>query len=58
MAPDFDTRFPMVTKLAQSGGFTLADETVPFQEQAATETFHAGLGAFLDGIEASVARKP
>lgn len=58
MATDFDTRFPMVTKLAQSGGFTLADETVPFQEQAATETFHAGLGAFLDGIEASVARKP
>jgi hypothetical protein len=58
MAPDFDTRFPMVTKLAQTDGFTLADETVSYQEQATTETFHAGLTALLDGIEASASRKP
>lgn len=51
MAPDFDRRFPNVTKLAQAGGFTLTDETVPYQEQAATETFHTGLTALLDGIE-------
>lgn len=58
LATDFDTRFPMVTRLAQTGGFAMADETTPYQEQAATETFHAGLAALLDGIEASVARKP
>ena len=52
---DFDTRFPMVTKFAQAGGFTLAEETVPYQEQAARETFDAGLAALLDGIEARVA---
>ncbi len=54
MAPDFDRRFPMVATLARAGGFTLADETVPYQEQAATETFHAGLAALLDGIEKNV----
>lgn len=54
MAPDFDRRFPMVATLARAGGFTLADETVPYQEQAATETFHAGLAALLDGIEKKV----
>src|SRR6476469_10065605 len=58
LAPDFHTRFPMVTKLAKADGFTLADETVPYQEQASTETFHAGLKALLDGIEASASRKP
>ncbi|HSK96497.1 MAG TPA: TetR/AcrR family transcriptional regulator C-terminal domain-containing protein, partial [Euzebyales bacterium] len=57
LAPDFDTRFPMVAKVADAGGFTMADETRTYQEQAATETFHAGLAALLDGIEASEARK-
>lgn len=51
MAPDFDRRFPSVTRLAQAGGFTMADETVPYQEQAAAETFGTGLTALLDGIE-------
>lgn len=55
MATDFDTRFPMVTKLAGAGGFTLAEESVPYQEQAARETFDAGLAALLDGIETRVA---
>ncbi|HEX6356528.1 TetR/AcrR family transcriptional regulator [Actinophytocola sp.] len=54
MAPDFATRFPMVTKLAEAGGFTLADETVPYLEQSSKETFRSGLAAFLDGIEASM----
>jgi AcrR family transcriptional regulator len=57
MAPDFDSRFPMVAKLSQAGGFTLADETVPYQEQAARETFHTGLTALLDGIQAQVEDK-
>ena len=54
VATDFDTRFPMVTKLAQAGGFTLAGETTPYQEQASTETFQSGLAMLLDGIEAAV----
>jgi hypothetical protein len=29
----------------------MTDETVPYQEQAATETFRTGLAALLDGIE-------
>jgi AcrR family transcriptional regulator len=58
LATDFDTRFPMVTRLAEADGFTMVDETRPYQEQAATETFHAGLAALLDGIEVRVARKP
>jgi AcrR family transcriptional regulator len=57
MATDFDTRFPMVAKLAQAGGFEPTDETMPYQEQMATETFQAGLAALLDGIEATVSDK-
>lgn len=57
LAPDFDQRFPMVAKLARSGGFTMADETVPYQEQAATETFRTGLAALLDGIEKRIEKK-
>lgn len=57
MAPDFSTRFPMVTKMATAGGFDMADESVPYQEQAAVETFHAGLARLLDGIEAHAARR-
>lgn len=55
MAPDFGSRFPMVAKLAAAGGFTMADETMSYQEQSARETFDAGLAALLDGIEARVA---
>ncbi|MFC4856260.1 TetR/AcrR family transcriptional regulator [Actinophytocola glycyrrhizae] len=51
MAPDFDQRFPSVAKLARAGGFALTDETVPYQEQAATETFRTGLTTLLDGME-------
>jgi hypothetical protein len=51
MSSDFDVRFPMVTRMAEAGGFTLEQETEPYQEQAARETFHAGLRMLLDGIE-------
>jgi hypothetical protein len=58
VATDFHTRFPMVTKLGEAGGFTMAEETVPYQERAAVETFHTGLGLLLDGIETRVAGEP
>lgn len=58
LATDFDVRFPMVTKLGQAGGFTITEETVPYQERLATEAFHTGLGLFLDGIEARVPGEP
>lgn len=54
MATDFDQRFPTVTMVAQEGGFTLSEDTVPYQEQAATETFRAGLAVLLDGIEKGI----
>ncbi len=56
MAIDFTDRFPMVAKLAAAGGFTLTDESVPYQEQAALEMFRAGLAMVLDGIEAAVSK--
>jgi AcrR family transcriptional regulator len=56
MAPDFGDRFPMVARLADAGGFTVDGESVPYQEQAAMETFRAGLSVLLDGIEVRVAR--
>ena len=51
LAVDFTERFPMVAKLASAGGFTMADETMPYQEQASLEMFRAGLTMLLDGIE-------
>lgn len=58
LAGDFGTRFPMVTKLAQTGAFSPRKETEPYQEQLAAEAFHAGLETLLDGIAAAVARQP
>jgi AcrR family transcriptional regulator len=54
MAPDFNDRFPMVARLAAAGGYSMADETVPYLEQLATEAFQSGLVALLDGIEVRV----
>lgn len=56
LAVDFTERFPMVAKLAAAGGFTMADETQPYQEQASFEMFRAGLTMVLDGIEAAATR--
>lgn len=56
VATDFDTRFPTVTRLAGEGAFTLDDESVPYLEQEATETFRTGLALLLDGVAARVAR--
>lgn len=56
VAPDFAERFPTVTRMESDQGFRLDDETVPYLEQEARETFRFGLDALLDGIESAVAR--
>jgi AcrR family transcriptional regulator len=54
--PDFGSRFPVLTWLESEGAFQMEDETVPYLEQEARETFAAGLAALLDGIEAAAVR--
>ena len=56
VAPDFATRFPTVTGLDQDGAFRMDDETMPYLEQEARESFTVGLAVFLDGIEATMAK--
>nr|WP_221308512.1 TetR/AcrR family transcriptional regulator [Nocardiopsis mwathae] len=53
VAPDFAERFPMLTRMEREGAFRNEDETVPYLEQEARQTFRAGLGIILDGIEAA-----
>jgi hypothetical protein len=54
VAQDFHERFPLVTLLESEQAFQLDDETVPYLEQEAIETFEAGLAVILDGIEAQL----
>jgi hypothetical protein len=54
VAPDFAERFPLVTRLESERGFRLEDETVPYLEQEAKETFDFGLTVLLDGIEVAM----
>ncbi|MFI6512270.1 TetR/AcrR family transcriptional regulator [Streptosporangium sp. NPDC050855] len=56
VAPDFADRFPVLTWMEGEGAYRSEDETVPYLEQEARETFAAGLAVFLDGIEAAVSR--
>jgi AcrR family transcriptional regulator len=61
VAPDFASRFPTLTRLSQDGAFEPSDESAPYLEQEARETFDVGLGVLLDGIEAAAraaARSP
>lgn len=51
VAPDFAERYPAVTRLDRDQAYRLDDETVPYLEQEAKETFVAGLAVVLDGIE-------
>ena len=46
----------MVAKLAADGGFTMVDESTPYQEQSSLEMFRAGLTMLLDGIEATATK--
>lgn len=54
VAGDFAARFPLVTLLESEQAFQMEDETVPYLEQEAIETFEAGLSVILDGIEAQL----
>ncbi|TDQ54172.1 TetR/AcrR family transcriptional regulator [Actinorugispora endophytica] len=56
VAPDFAERFPAVAWLEARGGFRNEDETTPYLEQEARETFEAGLVLLLDGLEAAANR--
>ncbi|AHH93570.1 TetR/AcrR family transcriptional regulator C-terminal domain-containing protein [Kutzneria viridogrisea] len=56
VAPDFAQRFPTVTRMESEGAFQMRDETVPYLEQEARETFEVGLAVVLDGIEAAARR--
>ncbi len=56
VAPDFPERFPMVTWLEKEGASRLEDETAPYLEREAKETFKVGLTVLLDGIEATMSK--
>ncbi|PCG83635.1 TetR family transcriptional regulator [Streptomyces sp. WZ.A104] len=66
LVPDFAERFPAVSRLEAEGavepypdpGLEEGTEAVPYPEREARETFRAGLGVLLDGIEAARARRP
>lgn len=56
IVPDFASRFPVLTWMEGEGAFRMEDETVPYLEQEARETFAAGLAVLLDGIGAAAER--
>lgn len=56
VAPDFGSRFPMVTRLGEAGGYTMSDETKPYLEQESIEMFHTGLAFLLDGVEVAMTK--
>ena len=56
VAPDFGERYPALTRMESERAFQLEDETVPYLEQEARETFRSGLATVLDGIEVAVRR--
>jgi AcrR family transcriptional regulator len=51
VAPDFGARFPVLTRMEASGAFGNEDQSEPYLEQEAWETFRFGLRALLDGVE-------
>ncbi|WP_435110209.1 TetR/AcrR family transcriptional regulator [Nocardiopsis synnemataformans] len=54
VAPDFGERFPVLTLLSGQGAFDNEDQSEPYLEQEAWETFLFGLNALLDGLQASL----
>ncbi|WP_086819994.1 TetR/AcrR family transcriptional regulator [Allokutzneria sp. NRRL B-24872] len=56
VAPDFSERYPALTRLESGRAFQMDDESVPYLEQEARETFRAGLATVLDGIEVALRR--
>ncbi|MEU3269682.1 TetR/AcrR family transcriptional regulator [Saccharomonospora sp. NPDC006951] len=54
VAPDFDTRFPVVTELAAKGAFDVDHEAGgSYLEREGRQAFEAGLVLVLDGLEAA-----
>src|SRR5699024_10076661 len=51
VSPDFSERFPTLTLMESQGGFTNENQSEPYLEQEAWETFQFGLDALLDGIQ-------
>jgi AcrR family transcriptional regulator len=51
VAPDFEQRFPSLAALSADGVFDQGDDSTPYLEREATETFEMGLGVLLDGVE-------
>ncbi|WP_053617388.1 TetR/AcrR family transcriptional regulator [Nocardiopsis sp. NRRL B-16309] len=54
VAPDFAARFPVLSRMAESGAFSNEDPNEPYLEQEAWETFRFGLEALLDGVAARI----
>jgi hypothetical protein len=55
VVPDFADRYPATVQM-ESEAETPHDAAMPYLERAALETFTAGLGFLLDGIEATIRR--
>lgn len=51
VAPDFAERFPTLSRMSEEGAFSNENESEPYLEQEAWETFQFGLNALLDGVE-------
>ncbi|GAB3151083.1 TetR/AcrR family transcriptional regulator C-terminal domain-containing protein [Micromonospora sonneratiae] len=58
VAPDFAERFPVLAWLSAEGSFRHDDESAPYMEQEARETFQVGLTVLLDGIESAIPKDP
>lgn len=56
LAPDFAERYPMIARLGTEDTFEW-DESRPYLEQQASETFEVGLSVILDGVEAAITRQ-
>jgi AcrR family transcriptional regulator len=56
IAPDFAERFPTVSRLESDAPSEPEDETTPYLEHQARQTFEVGLTVLLDGIEATMTR--
>ncbi|WP_248965678.1 TetR/AcrR family transcriptional regulator C-terminal domain-containing protein [Sphaerisporangium perillae] len=56
VAPGFAERFPMVAWLESGPASPPEDQSTPYLEREARQTFQAGLAVLLDGVEAAVSR--
>lgn len=58
LVPDFADRYPELSRMERESAppQPAGDDGVPYPEREARETFEAGLGVLLDGIEAAVQR--